>query len=432
MQQWETLYDDVLGEQLQHYVHPSGLDVYLLHKKDFSRKYAYFGTKYGSFDNCFTHEGKRYCMPKGIAHFLEHKIFEDPNATVFDVFAGLGASVNAYTSFNATVYHFSTVDNYAESLAELLKFVQRVNLTDENVEKEKGIIVQELKSYEDEADYVLYFNLLKSLYGTHPIRFDVGGDEENVLSTTREQLQTCFDAFYTPKNMVLLVASDMAPDELATLIDENLSEAYQNKTSAIKDPVIEEKTEAKQHFMTMEADIAATMFEFGVKGHVNFENERDFLDTAIAMKVLLDVHFGKSSDFYATLYNEGKINSSFGMDFAFGEGYAYYTFGGETEEPEYVVEKIKAEIDRIMKEGVDEEGYERIKRKMFGRLISAANSMQYLTSAFLNYYMKGMDLFRYLKAMHGSKSQAGVSYLKDTFKESQMSLVIAYPGGKDN
>lgn len=431
MQQWETLYDDVLGEELKHYIHPSGLDVYLLHKKDFSRKYAYFGTKYGSFDNCFTHEGKRYCMPKGIAHFLEHKIFEDPNATVFDVFAGLGASVNAYTSFNATVYHFSTVDNYEASLAELLRFVQRVNLTDENVEKEKGIIVQELKSYEDEADYVLYFNLLKSLYGTHPLRFDVGGDEENVLSTTREQLQTCFDAFYAPSNMILLVAADIDPEELVKLIDENLTEAYLSKTAAVKDAAVEDRTEVLEHFKTMEADIATPMFELGIKGHVNFKGEKELLDTAIAMKVLLDVHFGKSSEFYASLYNDGKINSSFGMDFAFGEGYAYYTFGGETEEPEYVVEKIKEEIARIVEQGVDVEGFERIKRKMFGRLISGANSMQYLTSAFLSYYMKGMDLFRYLKAMHGTAPEAGVTYLKETFKESQMSVVIAYPGGRN-
>lgn len=431
MQQWETLYDEVLGEELKHYVHPSGLDVYLLHKKDFSRKYAYFGTRYGSFNNCFTHEGKRYCMPKGIAHFLEHKIFEDPNATVFDVFAGLGASVNAYTSFNSTVYHFSTVDNYEANLAELLKFVQRVNLTEENVEKEKGIIVQELKSYEDEAEYVIYFNLLKCLYGTHPIRYDVGGDEENVLSTTMEQLQTCYDAFYAPGNMILLVAADIEPEDLVKLIDENLSESFKAKSAAVKDPIVEERTEVHERYMTMEADISTIMFELGVKGRVDFTEEKELLEVAIAMKVLLDVHFGKSSDFYAALYNEGKINSSFGMDFAFGEGYAYYTFGGETEDPDYVVNKIKEEVNRIIENGVDQEGFERIKRKMFGRLISAANSMQYLTSAFLNYYMKGMDLFRYLKVMHGANAETAVQYLKDTFKDSQMSIVIAQPGGRD-
>lgn len=427
---WEKCTDVILGETIYKHRHPSGLEISFLPKKGFTKKYAYFGTKYGSFNNCFEKDGKRYCMPKGIAHFLEHKIFEDKERNIFDRFAALGASVNAYTSFNATVYHFSTVDHFDEALTELLKFVQRVNLTVENVEKEKGIIVQELKSYEDDPEYVVFFNLLRGLYSEHPMRDDIGGDEASVNAITMEELITCYEAFYAPENMTIIISGDIDETQLLEQIYSNLSEEFLSRTTAKKEALPKETSIVNQKYIEATFDVPMPIFEFGVKAHANFDSDEALLKTAVSVKIILDAYFGKGSDLYKALYDEGLINSTFGMDYTFGENYAYYAFGGESKTPEIVKERLLEAAMKMSEEGVSEESFTRIKRKMIGRLISSANSVQYLSNAYVSYYMKGMDLFDYIRIISETQMHEGLIYMKDSFREENTCLSVVRQGGE--
>lgn len=424
MEKWNKYTDTILDETVYTHIHPSGLEINFIPKPGFAKKYAYFGTKYGSFNNCFESDGEEICMPKGIAHFLEHKIFEDKERNIFDKFAELGASVNAYTSFNATVYHFSTIENFEQGIAELLRFVQRVNLTEENVEKEKGIIVQELKSYEDDPEYMVYFNLLKALYETHPLRDDIGGTEESVNAISKAQLEACYEGFYTPENMVLIISGDMDGNNLLDLIDQNLSESYLKRKTAKKKSLPVEEMRVDKPYVESNFDVPMPLFEVGVKGHNQFSNVQERMKTAISVKLILDTHFGKGSDFYRNHYDSGLINSSFGMDFTFGEGYAHYIFGGESNAPEMVMEKLKEAIAELISKGVDEEGFERIRKKMIGRLISSANSVQYLSSTFVSYFMKGMNLFEYMEAVGKATSAEGLKYIENTFKGTHIALSV--------
>lgn len=424
MCKWEIVTEPVMDETVYKHLHDSGLEIYFIPKPGFTKKYAYFGTKYGSFNNCFVSNDEMVCMPKGIAHFLEHKIFEDSERNIFDKFAALGASVNAYTSFNATVYHFSTVDQFDEGLAELLRFVQRVNLTEENVEKEKGIIVQELKSYEDDPEYMVYFNLLKAMYGEHPLRDDIGGDEASVRAITKAQLEACYEAFYAPANMVLIISGDINEENLLEIIEKELSEAFLSRKTAIKQPLPVESSVVSQAYSELNFDVPMPLFEMGIKGRSAFENNKEVMETAIACKIILDTHFGKGSDFYKQLYEEGLINSSFGMDFSFGDAYAYFIFGGESKDPEAVSVRLKQAVSELIETGVDMEGFERIRRKMIGRLISSANSVQYLSSAFVSYFMKGMDLFEYIKTVGEVTPEIGLAYFKETFKDEHIALSV--------
>lgn len=424
MNRWQISTDQVLEETVYAYTHPSGLEIYFIPKVGFAKKYAFFGTRYGSFHNCFSQNGERHCMPRGIAHFLEHKIFEDKDRSIFDKFAAFGASVNAYTSFNATVYHFSTIDQFDDGLAELLKFVQRVNLTEENVEKEKGIIVQELKSYEDDPEYMVFFNLLKALYEEHPIRDDIGGTEESVNAITKAQLETCYESFYAPENMVLIISGDIDPKNLLDTIEANLTEGYLARKTAIKESLPNESLKVYKPYTEAHFDVPMPLFEMGIKGYNDFADTDQLMKTAISVKLILDTHFGKGSDFYKNTYNEGLINSTFGMDFTFGENYAYYMFGGESKNPELVVERIKQAIGDLMTEELDLEGFERIRKKMIGRLISSANSVQYVSSGFTSYLMKGLNLFDYIRAIGETKPDLGMAYIKETFKEDHIALSV--------
>lgn len=424
MMNWDIRIDSVLDEKVYKHVHSSGLEIYFIPKADFTKKYAYFGTKYGSFNNCFEVDGQQVCMPKGIAHFLEHKIFEDPERNIFDKFAVLGASINAYTSFNATVYHFSTVDQFDEALAELLRFVQRVNLTEENVEKEKGIIVQELKSYEDDPEYVVFFNLLKAMYGEHPLKDDIGGDEASVRAITKAQLEDCYEAFYAPANMVLIISGDLNPDTLLETVEKELTENYLSRKTARKEPLPLESPEVATPYLEAHFDVPMPIFEMGIKGHHDFETPEILMKTSISVKILLDTHFGKGSNFYMELYDEGLINSTFGMDFTSGEDYAYYVFGGESKDPKAVQARIVEAIETLLKTGVDIDGFERIRKKMIGRLISSANSVQSLSSSFVSFFMKNLDLFDYIKSVADATPNEGLKYIEESFKENRIALSV--------
>ena len=218
---YRTFVYEKLGETLYEYVHESGLKVLFVKKPGYNKKTAMFGTNYGSIDNVFKVQGsdKEIVVPDGIAHFLEHKLFEQEDGNMLDKFSKLGASPNAFTSFNQTVYYFSCADLFEENFRMLLSYVQNPWLTDENVEKEKGIIGQEIRMYEDNPNWRVFFNLLDCLYVNHPVKLDIAGSIESISKITKELLYDCYHTFYTPSNMVVVVVGDLVPEEVFSIVE---------------------------------------------------------------------------------------------------------------------------------------------------------------------------------------------------------------------
>lgn len=390
-------HDSLLNESVYKIIHSSGLEIQYMPKAGYTKKFAYFATRYGAMYNNFElPNGKEVEMPLGIAHFLEHKIFEESDGDIFDKFSRLGANVNAYTNFNSTAYMFSTVDNFYDCLNLLLGFVQRCHLTDENVEKEKGIIGQEIKMYDDDPDWKVYFNTLKEMYHNHPVREDVAGSIESVYETSRDQLQMCYDSFYVPENMILFIVGDLELDEIMSTVEKGISSSYANRGKTPKLILPEEPKSVRQKEVRQVMNVPVPLFMIGFKDPVLMGEPKQALQKTIAMKLALDMYFGKSSRFYSGNYEAGIINASFYHEYSSGLEYGHVMFGGESTEYDKVFDAVREEIEKIHKEGIDRDAFTRVKRKAIGRYLSAFNSVQYVAGAFVSYFMKHMDLFDYL------------------------------------
>lgn len=430
MSQWTRYSDPLLNETILKHKMDCGLEVYLLVKPGFTKKFAYFGTRYGAFHNAIQLEGKTISLPLGAAHFLEHKIFEDKEKNIFDAFSALGASVNAYTNYTSTVYHFSASENFDPSLAKLLEFVQRTHLTQENVEKEKGIILQEIASYEDDPGFRALVNLLKNLYVNHPVREDIAGTPASVSATTKEDLELAYKTFYVPQNMVLFVAGDLDPDVVLTIVENSLDEAYKQRRSQFELLLPEEPSGCLGTRVEQEMAVPAPLFEMAFK-HPPFPyGEQATLKHTMEIKVLLDAQFGRGSVFYNQMYETGVFNPTLSIDFTQGQGYTYTIFGGEAQRYEEAIDAFRSEIRRILKEGPDREAFERIRRKMTGKFISASNSLQYLSSAFMHYYMKGHHLFDYLKTIHEIQADEAYETFKQLYANPDEVISVIKPKGE--
>lgn len=407
-------YNELLNETIYTKVHPSGLKIYFIPKKDYSMKYAFFATEYGSIYNEFTNveTGVQSSMPLGIAHFLEHKIFEESEGNIFEQFAKLGANVNAYTNFMSTAYMFSTVDHFYDALGLLMNFVQTPHLTDENVEKEKGIIAQEIKMYDDNPDWRVYFNTLSALYNDHPMKYDIAGTVESVYATTREDLEKCYDAFYTPDNMIVFVIGDLDEDEVFNCVENNLTEDFLSRKKIHNIDLPEEKDPVANREIIEKMEVPLPLFNVGFKDMDIPSDWKLRLKKALAIKISLDMGFGRGTAFYEDLYDEGLINFSFSGDNSYGRTFCHTLLGGESKAPKEVIDRVVGEIKRIKVDGFKEEVFDRIKKKTIGRYLSSFNSIQYIANSFVAHYMKGIDLFEYLEVL----KEIDIAYVEEVFR----------------
>ncbi|WP_430886386.1 EF-P 5-aminopentanol modification-associated protein YfmH [Fusibacter sp. JL216-2] len=418
-------HDSLLNESVYKIIHSSGLEIQFMPKAGYTKKFAYFATRYGAMYNNFElKDGQAVEMPLGIAHFLEHKIFEESDGDIFDKFSRLGANVNAYTNFNSTAYMFSTVDNFYDCLKLLLGFVQRCHLTDDNVEKEKGIIGQEIKMYDDDPDWKVYFNTLKEMYHNHPVREDVAGSIESVYATTRDQLQMCYDSFYVPENMILFVVGDLELDEIMRSVEAGISTDYAKRGQTPKLLLPEEPKSVREKEVRQVMNVPVPLFMIGFKDPVLMGDPKRALQKTIAMKLALDMYFGKSSTFYSDNYEAGIINASFYHEYSSGLEYGHVMFGGESAEYEKVFEAVKEEIKKIQDKGIDHEAFNRVKRKAIGRYLSAFNSVQYVAGAFVSYFMKHMDLFDYLGILEDMSPEFVENTIKTHLKSDNVVLSV--------
>lgn len=377
-----------LSESYYKINHKSGLTILLYPMQSYSSVYALFATKFGSVNQTFkTDRDEEFCtVPDGIAHFLEHKLFEGEKEDAFTSYSRTGASANAYTSFDKTAYLFSATDKVYESLEILLNFVTHPYFTEETVNKEMGIIGQEIKMYEDDPSWCVFLNLLKALYWNNPIKIDIAGSTESISHITPELLYRTYNTFYNLSNMVLSIAGNIDVDRVLELCDKQLAECEQikieNKAASEPEDVFLKKIEK-------ELDVSMPLFEIGFKE----KSDSDIMRGRILNEMLLEMIFGESTEFYQRLYNEGIINSTFEHEVLSGNGYLVNLVGGESPDVQRVYDEIAKEVDRIRETGLDRELFEMVKKQFYGNDVFRFNSVSAVASNMMNAYFEGRDAF---------------------------------------
>jgi len=396
MSKTSNYYNAFLGETVHVKTLDSGLSVYIIPKRGFTKKYAFFATHYGGVSNHFRlSNGDVVNMPMGIAHFLEHQIFEDQEESTFVKFEKIGANVNAYTSNTSTVYYFDTVREFDKGLGYLMELVQNTSITAETVEKEKGIIIQEINMYKDELDWSLTMNLYRAMYHNHPIIHDIAGTAESVSGTSAEEILACYHHFYTPNNMCVFIYGDVNPEETFRLVDQLQTPAFKEKSEVPVVMIPEEPYPIKEKRIEIEGDIPKDRFFVGFKADPSLFGT-DASKYAAALRVANDIIFGRSSKLYEKAIQKGLITDGFEIDSQFGNGYAFAVVGGESKDIDALYALIVEELKEMLAKGIDEDDFKRMKRKLVGRMLISFNALQALASNYTYHIMKGTDLFDYV------------------------------------
>ncbi|MBR3817368.1 MAG: insulinase family protein [Clostridia bacterium] len=381
--------NELLGEEYYEIDHASGLKIFVMEKPDYSGAFAIFGTKYGSVDTCFRIKGEESYteVPEGIAHFLEHKLFESEELDAFERFAKTGASANAFTSFDRTCYLFQCADNFNENLEILLDFVKAPYFTEETVLKEQGIIGQEIKMYQDDPDWQVLFNLLRGLYHNNPVRIDIAGTVESIAQINADLLYSCYRTFYNNSNMALAVAGNVKKDDIVAIADKVLKKEAPVYYEQI---IPEESKNAVTAYTEENMGVDMPKFAIGYKcTPAANDTERDNLVTNLALDVLL----GKVSPLYCRLLDEGLINSSFGKEYFNGRGFSCLLISGESNNPEKVRDEIAAEIKRLQSKGISDEDFEISLKRMYGKDVFFFNDTDSLANNLVDCYFAGYGLF---------------------------------------
>ncbi|MBM7619049.1 putative Zn-dependent peptidase [Bacillus tianshenii] len=418
-----------LAETLYHETLDNGLQVYLLPKDGFHKTYATFTTKYGSIDNKFVPiDGDEYLhVPDGIAHFLEHKLFEKEDGDVFQDFSKQGASANAFTSFTRTAYLFSSTSNVEKNLETLMDFVQSPYFTEKTVEKEKGIIGQEITMYEDNADWRAYFGLIESMFHHHPVKIDIAGTKESIAKITKDLLYTCYETFYHPSNMLLFVVGPMDTEKMMSFIKENQSKKTFKEPKEIKRHFEEEPTTVSEPKKVLKMNVHTSKSLLGIKESSPDKQGVDLLKHELSVNVLLDLLFGKSSDHYQELYDDGLIDETFAYDYTGEKGFGFAMLGGDTAEPDKLAEKLKEILLSLDPATIQEDELERIKKKKIGSFLRALNSPEFIANQFTRYAFNSMDLFEVIPQLEKITLQDLSEVAKALIKEEAFTVCQIVP-----
>ncbi|MBD7967283.1 EF-P 5-aminopentanol modification-associated protein YfmH [Paenibacillus gallinarum] len=393
----ESIRYEHLQETLYYEVMDNGLSVYVLPKPGFEKTYATFATKFGSVDNHFRVEGKEeQQVPDGIAHFLEHKMFEEPEGDIFAKFASHGASANAFTSFDQTVYLFSATENINENIETLVNFVQNPYFTDQNVEKEKGIIGQEINMYQDNPDWRVYFGLIEAMFQKHPVRIDIAGTNESISTITKETLYDCYNAFYHPSNMLLFVVGGVNPGEVMDLIRNNQAQKNYEKQGKIDRLFEEEPLEVGQKRREVKLAVSLPKCLFGFKELSKGLSGEELVREDLTTRLMLDLLFGSSTELYQKLYDEDLISDGFGHEYNSSAQYSFSAVGGDTKDPDLLLERVRTEVEAMQQKGFDQSHFERTRKKKMGGYLRMLNSPESIAHEFTRYQFRGGDLFRVL------------------------------------
>ena len=379
-----------LGEKYYEIDHQSGLKIFVMPKESYSSAYAIFGTKYGSIDTKFKRSDSDgwTVVPEGIAHFLEHKLFESEDLDAFTRYAKTGASANAYTSFDKTCYLFQCSDNFEDSLEILIDFVTHPYFTKETVEKEQGIIGQEITMYYDVAGWMSTFNLLKLLYKNHPVRIDIAGTVESIAQITDKLLYDCYNTFYNLNNMCLAIAGNVTPEQVLSVCDRMLKKA---EPLSIERSFEQEPREIVSDYMEYNLAMSVPVFSFGYKEECkNFTQD---IKKIVEVMILLEIISGNTSELYNSLFEKGIINESFSHEYFIGYGYEAVIFEGESVNPKAVSDEIKKAVAGFKAQGITDSQFETARRALYGNEIMDYNSVESIANSFVNSYFNGYCIF---------------------------------------
>lgn len=411
--------NEFLGETYYRIDHTSGLTFYVMPKENYKSTYAIFGTDYGSVDTSFAVKGQQaVTVPEGIAHFLEHKLFESEELDAFERYAKTGASANAYTSFDKTCYLFSCSDNFKESFEILLDFVKHPYFTQQTVEKEQGIIGQEIKMYQDNPDWQVLFNLLKAAYRENPVRIDIAGTVDSIAKINADLLYKCYGTFYNNSNMVLAVVGNVSVDDVLEVADRVLKNEEKVQIERI---IPHEPDTVQEHYVEEDMHVQISKFNLGFRERA--ENKAD-IGYNVAMGIALDIICGKTTDFYDSLLKKELINSYFGKEHFFGRGFEMTIFSGESKDPEAVRELICERIKYLKDNGIDENEFEALRRRKYGTEVKCLNDIEALANGFVSMHFDGLDLFDAFEVYREIKKEDVEKIIRDSFDENQCVLSV--------
>ena len=428
---YECLNEKIYTEKLD-----NGLQVVIIPKKGGLKKYAAYATHFGSINYKFKTENEAgvITVPDGVAHFLEHKLFEqEDGVNALDRLTKMGANPNAYTSFNHTSYLFECTENFEEVLKALIHFVQNPYLTEENVEKEKGIIGQEIQMYDDDPSWQLFFGLLNSLYGKHTITKDIAGTIESIAEITPETLYHCYNTFYDPSNMILCVCGDVDVDETMAIIKADTKP--QKVFSEIDRFYGDEDIEIKAKRTEKKMDVSLPMFMIGFKDLSNIgklksslpEEMNETIKYDVAMQIILELLTGESTKLFEELYNEGLITKSLSGEFSSEEDYAFSAISGETKDVEEVVNRINKTIQNFKENGLDKLSFDRTKKMLYGRFVRGFEDVSTIANMFVNDFFRGVNASKYVEAYQVIDKEYVESVLNKHFDFEKQAISIINP-----
>lgn len=421
--------NSLTGETLYYGTHSSGLDIYIMPKEGYSGSYAIFGTKYGSVDSKFIVPGEKEVteVPDGIAHYLEHKMFDQPDGSnVFDKFSRYGGNANAFTSFNITAYLFSATSNVEENLKALLDYVQSPYFTVESVQKEQGIIGQEIRMYDDSGDWKVFFNFIGCLYNDNPVKKEIAGTVESISKITADYLYKCYNTFYNLSNMAIVVTGNVDARKILEVIEGGIkkNEPFDEE---IKRIYPEEKKEVCKKYAEQSLSVAMPLFMTGFKDNDTGYGGKKLLKKSIETEILLKMIFGKSSRLYKKLYDGGFITQNFSSEYEMQPDYAFSSISGESKEPQKVYDMIMEEIDRIGSEGLNEDDYNRIKKVIWGDYIRSYDDIEGYSVTYLQMRFKGIDYFDYYDVYKEVTFDDVKKRFKEHFVKENSALSVVKP-----
>ena len=410
----------------------NGLTIMIIPKSGIQKKYAIWGTNYGSVDNKFIVPGETdvTSVPDGVAHFLEHKMFEQENGTnSLDTLTKLGVNANAYTTTNHTAYLFECTENFYEALDELMDYLQHPYFTDENVEKEKGIIAQEINMYNDYPEWEVYMNAMKAMYHNNPVKIDIAGTVESISKIDKDVLYTCYNTFYHPSNMVMCFAGEFEPENLLEEVKKRL--LPKENEGEIKRIYVSEPEEIVKKEEIKKMEVSMPMFVIGIKDSIKGNNEiveEAIIKRHIAIEIILNLIIGKSSKLYKKLYKklyeQGLLMEEPYLDYEFDKTYRHITITGKSTDPKKILKNIQEEILNLKNNGIDETAFQRIKKMLYGRTVKEFTDVSDICRMFLNDYFKGINSFNYLENYKQISSSYTMQILEEVFKEEKTVISI--------
>lgn len=415
---------DSIKETVYTHTLPNGLHVFLLPKAAVAKTYGIFMTNYGSIDRTFIPigENQEMTVPDGIAHFLEHKLFEKEDRDVFNDFLSQGASPNAYTSFTKTAYLFSTTKMAETNVETLLDFVQEPYFSDESVEKEKGIIEQEIKMYDDQPDWQGFMGTIRNMFQHHPVNIDIAGTVASIQKITKEDLYTCYNTFYHPANMVLFVTGNFNVESMMQTIEQNQANKTFPSLTKIERNLPEEPAHVKVKESVIHLPVSIPKVTIGIKESNKRLNKDEYIKAELLQGMLLDYLFSASGSFYEQLYDEQLIDDSFEYSTTVEESFSFSLISSNTHKPEQFANRVKQLLLSTKVIELKESTLQTMKKKKIGQILRSMNSLERIANQFINYQFVGIDLFTLISTVQSLSVEEVNEFLRHWIEEERLTV----------